>query len=73
MRHAGPISRIAIISARAIMAMRRPIIMGRVASAGPSGPITDRAGSAVTAHGITTGATIAGIITGASIGRLIAQ
>jgi hypothetical protein len=43
--------------------MRRPITITRTATAGWSGPITDRAGSAAIARGITiTGATTIGII-----------
>ena len=43
--------------------MRRPIIITRTAIAGWSGPITDRAGFAAIARGITTtGAIITGII-----------
>jgi hypothetical protein len=46
-----------------ISIMRRPIIITRTAIAGWSGPITDRAGSAAIARGITTtGATTIGII-----------
>jgi len=43
--------------------MRRPTTITRTATAGWSGPITDRAGSAAIARGITiTGATTTGII-----------
>src|SRR5882724_7747671 len=43
--------------------MRRPTTITRTATAGWSGPITDRAGSAAIARGITiTGATTIGII-----------
>jgi hypothetical protein len=46
-----------------ISIMRRPITITRTAIAGWSGPITDRAGSAAIARGITTtGATTIGII-----------
>ena len=46
-----------------ISIMRRPITITRTATAGWSGPITDRAGSAAIARGITiTGATTTGII-----------
>jgi hypothetical protein len=69
-RRAAPIGIIAIISVRAIMVMRRPIIMGRAVTAGPSGPITARARSAAIARGITTGAiTTAGITAFTSIGE----
>src|SRR6266481_7721065 len=46
-----------------ISIMRRPITITRTATAGWSGPITDRAGSVAIARGITTtGATTTGII-----------
>jgi hypothetical protein len=46
-----------------ISMMRRPTTITRTATAGWSGPITDRAGSAAIARGITTtGATTTGII-----------
>src|SRR5712675_2136782 len=46
-----------------ISIMRRPTTITRTATAGWSGPITDRAGSAAIARGITiTGATTTGII-----------
>ncbi len=46
-----------------ISIMRRPTTITRTATAGWSGPITDRAGSAAIAPGITiTGATTIGII-----------
>jgi hypothetical protein len=46
-----------------ISIMRRPITITRTATAGWSGPITDRAGSAAIGRGITTiGATTTGII-----------
>jgi hypothetical protein len=46
-----------------ISIMRRPTIITRTATAGWSGPITGRAGSAAIARGIaTTGATTTGII-----------
>ncbi|MDB5876579.1 MAG: hypothetical protein JWQ07_6021, partial [Ramlibacter sp.] len=61
-RRDAPTGIIATISVRAIMVMRRPIIMDRAVTAGRSGPITARARSAAIARGITTGAiTIAGI------------
>jgi len=51
------------ITSTGISIMRRPITITRTAIAGWSGPITDRAGSAAIARGITTtGATTIGII-----------
>jgi hypothetical protein len=69
-RRDAPTGIIATISVRAIMVMRRPIMMDRAVTAGRSGPITARARSAAIARGITTGAiTTAGITAFTSIGE----
>jgi hypothetical protein len=50
--------------------MRRPITITRIAIAGWSGHITDRARSAAIAHGITTTGATTGIIASTGIGEV---